>query len=382
MKVELEHLRSQSESYQTLLTEKHSLERQLSSLEVELDTTKRALERVRAKDDRQKEEETSAKTQAEELSKELARERRERQQIEEEARDQVEQWDTERSTLEGKLNAFRSELREARNKLDDMQSEIQEQRSKSQSRLSEENEAQRRHSRKRSIPQFDPDMTIGTPGDSNLNKKAKLSTALPGDKSNFSITPFLNRTSMSMESQLQESSSSDESENAVNHRRSRKQDSENEASLKQKTQKRPAAKPRKTAGSAAQETKASTSKIRIRGSSSTPALEKVPEENDDEMEPLEADTLDAEPSKADAQKPKLKRQKFLGASRERTLFDDEEELEEPQKNRRPNLGSSRGLGMRGGLSLGTSRNLLRGEASGEIGGRPEFSPLKKRRRPV
>lgn len=382
-KVELEHLRSQSESSQTLLTEKLSLERQLSSLEVELDTTKRALERARAKDANQKEEDTSAKVQLEELNKQLAREKKEKEQVEKEAGDQAAEWGIERAGLESKLDVLRNELREARNQSENMRSGIQEQRSKPQARLSEESEAHRRQSRKRSIPHFDPDMTIGTPGDMSY-KKAKPSSALPGDKSTFSITPFLNRTSMSLESQIQDDSSSD-SEREVRHRSSKKHDSESGAEkkgpVKQKAPKPSTTKPQKTARHAAQETKTLNSKTRIGGSLSTSALEKVPEENDENeqktMSP-EGDSLKVQPSKDDPQKPKLKKQKFLGLSREKTLFDDDDEggLDEPPKIRRANLGNGRGLGMRGGISLTKAGNR---EALGGMGGRPEFSPLKKRR---
>lgn len=378
-KVELEHLRSQSESYQTLLTAKLSLDRQLSSLEVELDTAKRALERARAKDVSRKEEDSSAKAQLEELDKELARERKEREQVEEESRNQAAEWDIVRTGLESKLDAFRNELREARNQSGGMLGGIQEQRSKPQSRMSEESGAHWRQSRKRSIPQFDPDMTIGTPGDVT-SMRAKPASALPGDKSMFSITPFLNRTSMSMESQLQDYSSSD-SDRGLSHRDSKRHDSalgtEKKASVKQDAPKPSTTRPKKTAGNAAPETKAFNSKFRIGGPSS---LENVPEENDRESESPERDSLKVQPSNRDAQKPKLKKQKFLGSSREKTLFDDDDEgLDEPRKNIRVNLGTGRGLGMRGGRSLTTAGNPPRGEALGEPGGRPEFSPLKKRK---
>ncbi|OAP62097.1 hypothetical protein AYL99_04300 [Fonsecaea erecta] len=48
--------------------------------------------------------------------------------------------------------------------------------------------------RKRNVARFDPDMTIGTPGNGGpVAKKPRISVSV-GDKSNFSITPFLNRT--------------------------------------------------------------------------------------------------------------------------------------------------------------------------------------------
>lgn len=385
VKDELEHLRSQSESYQTLLTEKLSLERQLSSLEVELDTAKRALERARAKDASQKEEDGSTRAQLEALNKELTRERTERVQTEKEATKRAAEWDTERANLESQLDAFRNELPQARHQSGDVRGGTQGQGLKPELQSDEANEGQRRQSRKRSIPHFDPDMTIGTPGDINHPKKTKLSSA--GDKSMFSITPFLNRTSMSLGSQIEDSSSSG-SDGDIRPKSPKKHDStvgvKRDGPVKQKAS-RP--KPQRATGSASQESRTSNSnqrqQTRIRGSSSISALEKVPEENDHDTETLEADTLKFESSsKGDAQKPKVKRQKFLGASREKTLFDEDELLDESHKARRPGLGNGRSLGMRGGIHLTTAKNPRRGEALGEIGGLPEFSPLKKNKKPI
>ncbi|KAK2762823.1 2' O-ribose methyltransferase [Arachnomyces sp. PD_36] len=356
VKAELEHLRSQSESYQTLLTSKLSLERQLSSLEVELDTTKRALERARAKDATQKEEDTSAAAKLEGLDKELAREREERERVEKEAKRRAIEWDTQRASLESQLEACRNELRQARNQS----------RSKRESMLRDEGETHRRDSRKRSIPRFDPDMTIGTPGDIHHHKKTKSSSALPGDKSEFSITPFLNRTSNSFDSRLDESSGS-ESDGGANYKKKRDSvvDVKAEESRKRKAPRQSGTKLQNAVGTAAQASSSSNLKAPPRGSSSISALEKVLEEDDDSAV---STTLNVDASKGEVPKPKSRKKKFLGASRETTLFDEDEPPDAPPKNRRTIFGNGRALGKRGGIHLTTDGNSLRGEVSTELYG--------------
>lgn len=50
------------------------------------------------------------------------------------------------------------------------------------------------HPRKRTVSQMLSDSAIGTPGDAASERRNKRSSTLPGDKSTFSITPYLNRT--------------------------------------------------------------------------------------------------------------------------------------------------------------------------------------------
>jgi len=113
--------------------------------------------------------------------------------------------------MEGKLDAFRTKLRSTKEQLKEAQDEL-ERREAAKFAESAKFTAARMHGhpppqtntmqpqasavpnpRKRNVARFDPDMTIGTPGQAAV-KKPRTTMSNVGDKSTFSITPFLNRT--------------------------------------------------------------------------------------------------------------------------------------------------------------------------------------------
>ncbi len=256
IKPELDHLKSQSSTSQKLLSEKLALQRDVSSLQVELETEKRAVQRIKAREqsssredsaltaeidtlrkeltkaqrdvlksssareestaeidnlrkdlakaqrDAQKQasrDESASIGEIETLRKDLTKAQRDSQKTERESRKKLTEWETEKEVLEGKLDAFRNRLRSTKEQLHDAQQEIEEMQAAKMAQSAEMTKARitgtaAANPRKRNVAKFDPDMTIGTPGNGGpASKKPRVSVNV-GDKSTFSMTPFLNRT--------------------------------------------------------------------------------------------------------------------------------------------------------------------------------------------
>jgi hypothetical protein len=199
LKPEVEHLRSQVATNQTLLAEKLSLQRQLSTLQVELETEKRAARRLSVKSVGRIGQDDKSEAQIETLQAEVAKERKERQRAEREKQQLSSEFEGKKTVLESRLDAFRNKLRTTKEQFKEMQLEL------AQARETIKTQAAQRgtknstgttvHARKRTIAQADDDTAIGTPGILPATKRAKRGpSAVPGEKSTFSITPFLNRT--------------------------------------------------------------------------------------------------------------------------------------------------------------------------------------------
>ena len=197
LKPELDHLRSQAASYQSLLAEKLSLQRQLSTVQVELVTEKRATQRILAKESELQREDARTESRLEGLQADLAKERRERQKIERESQKVTIESNNRISTLESRLDAFRNKLKSTKELLKEAQTSLQTAQATSQGKSSRATAPARSlegNSRKRAAMQIDADTILGTPGDLPAAKKSKSGSTLIGEKSTFSITPFLNRT--------------------------------------------------------------------------------------------------------------------------------------------------------------------------------------------
>ncbi|KAF2457476.1 hypothetical protein BDY21DRAFT_27031 [Lineolata rhizophorae] len=149
-----------------------------------------------------------------EAEKELGRERREREKAERAIQKSEEGWNAQKEVLDDKLNAFRTKLKSTKEKLKEAEENAKKAEAAAvaaaanSSASANQTAAAVKNGRKRSAPQADPDVTIGTPGDgfpAKRTKRSMSSAAMPGDKSTFSITPFLNRTaSIAPESPIQE----------------------------------------------------------------------------------------------------------------------------------------------------------------------------------
>ena len=189
LRPELDHLRSQAGSYQLLLAEKLSLQRHLNTIQVELETEKRSTQRFLAKESKSNAEDAKWGPQIELLQAELTRERRDRQKSEREAQKASMESDNKKITLESRLDAFRTKLRSTKEQLKATHLALE----TAQKRPVDTARSSAQHSRKRAAVQANADSMIGTPGDLPAAKRGRRGSSLVGEKSTFSITPFLNR---------------------------------------------------------------------------------------------------------------------------------------------------------------------------------------------
>ncbi|KIW59331.1 hypothetical protein PV05_03785 [Exophiala xenobiotica] len=198
LKPELEHLKSQASTQQKLLGEKLALQRELSSIQVELETEKRAVQRIKSQEKSAAREDSTLAAEIDDLKKELTKAQRDAQKVERENRKKTMEWESEKEILEGKLDAFRNKLRTTKDQLKEAQDEMERLQAEKMAQSAEMTRARvagaSTNPRKRNVARFDPDMTIGTPGHGAPAAKKQRASVNVGDKSNFSITPFLNRT--------------------------------------------------------------------------------------------------------------------------------------------------------------------------------------------
>ena len=470
LRPELEHLRSQASYQQTVLAEKLALQRQVSTLEVELETEKRASKRAaqksrnsdaeielqnqldqlqkdlarekrerdkvrkemelehqcqveelqrelsqekRSREKNRKDTETDVQERLEELQKDLAREKRDREKARKEAENELKSSETRMSILESKLEQFRTKLRATKDQLKDCQIELSQARAAAlkAGQAMARGDTAAKNPRKRGALEISTDVEIGTPdgvamrGKRPVTKRGRMDQITVGEKSMFSITPFLNRTiSMAPQSPgedagfeaqgeaqvlvegepttrvAREQSHTDRIEDlsptTVPKQRGGKKASENapavetkilgEAKTTNKNKKAPAKKPRVLS-----------------------TLERVTEEGG-ENDPPEVIVATAEESGApmifkagpvqlkniaEETGLKKKKRKLLGGGK--TLF-DEEEGEATRRTAKVSLGPPRLLGK--GLLAGPKGSLKGGlDTVSSFGG---FSPLKKDRRGV
>lgn len=276
----MEHLRSQATTNQGILAEKLSVQRQLNTLQAELENEKRTVQRLSVKEtrigeqsaqyetqldelrkelakeqrerqkaekvvgvaseelveelkkelakekrDRQKAEKATGKAhedqldemrqklaeekreretvdsamskaddeRLEDLKKELTREKRERQNDQREARKAEDDWKAQKAVLDDKMDQFRTKLRSTKEKLKETGLDLAKSQAANVARPYT-SPVKTKNPRKRPAAQMDPDATIGTPGDATDVKRGKRAASVVGEKSTFSITPFLNRT--------------------------------------------------------------------------------------------------------------------------------------------------------------------------------------------
>ncbi|KAF3492058.1 uncharacterized protein GIQ15_01575 [Arthroderma uncinatum] len=185
MKPELTRLRSQNSSYQSVLSEKLSLERQLSTLEVELRAEKRISEKGRKSNVAEKDD-TSLEGADVTVESET--------QIGKDSK-QAPQPDTGKPVSAASKKQVKSKDQSSG------LSPVRRQKPKA-SKEASENPPRRQN--------FGMDAAIGTPGPNQMSKLPTKISAAPGDKSIFSITPFLNRQSNDFETHFTSSESEDD----------------------------------------------------------------------------------------------------------------------------------------------------------------------------
>lgn len=405
---------------------------QIEELRAELAAERKERERV----EKVASKETSAgevservKTQLEELRKELATEKKERQRAEKAVEKETAAGEAQRATLEDKLATFRTKLKSTKEKLKEKESELQ--KAEEAVAANPAGTTTAKNPRKRPVAQMDPDAAIGTPGDAAPAKRGKrtFSTA-PGDKSTFSITPFLNRT-MSLAPE-----GADSEDEGAEKQTAPAVESEPEAELsptvpakkaskKEKAPSKPGMKPLAPASSDNQNSKPKSK----RPKAIIPTLEKVTEEEEnasqkqptpiaeDEDEVMPEDqqppkaayketttttkvALTLKPKISTKEKPrkslmsfatftdepapeKKKKRKLLGNSSSgfgKTLFDEDDGDQAPAKPV-PGRGlfAARGLGKTGGVgAFGLKKSFINKVVLQDEGFM--FSPLKKDRK--
>jgi hypothetical protein len=408
LRPEVDHLRSQAASNQTLLAEKLALQRQLGTLQVELETEKRSTQRALSREEGKQERDAKLEAQVDELQSALAKERKERQKVERESQKVVAEFESKKNILEARLDAFRNKLRMTKDQLKETQTELQGARAAARTLPSKSTDGIPLNPRKRSLAQFDPDATIGTPGLFAANKRHKSST-LPGEKSTFSITPFLNRAkSIAPESPVDDQPAVEdvgEADAATTTEVPNEMtdlDAETPSLKPAKIATKKAVKETKPSETSTALAEAKTEKANAKGNAkrppkrtakSIPALEQVQEEDNDENVPpapfqaarvvevvlkpkmkiFEAgdQTFNEEPTI-------LKKARILGGGLGKTIFDDEDGDIGTKVVGRGLFGGAKTLGtFRGPLAKGPRAGGLAGSTMTGFGA---FSPLKKDRK--
>ncbi|KAK3637427.1 hypothetical protein LTR56_013600 [Elasticomyces elasticus] len=144
--------------------------------------------------------------QAEELRQALAKEKKARVSAERSVKQAAEEYGSQKAVLEDKLGQFRTKLRSSKTELKDKDAEIEalraeltaagETKGAAKKTAAAATKAPAKNTKKRPAAQLEVDATtLGTPGDGPAAKRSrKASATTGGDKSTFSVTPFLNRT--------------------------------------------------------------------------------------------------------------------------------------------------------------------------------------------
>ena len=393
LRPEIENLRSQAASHQSLLAEKLSLQRQLSTCQVELETEKRSYQRALAKEGRLQEQDSLYESKLEELQVEVGKERRERQKLEREVQRTTTEWENQKATLESRVDAFTNKLRLAKDQLKEERTKKQNVHAAAQATAGSGETAARDH-RKRNAAQMDSDTMIGTPGLLPASKRGKRGSTLPGDKSTFSITPFLNRTtSVAPDSTIEEPSNGGEDEElqkpyySLNGLQNTKGslstvDSHKIQTVNDASTDAPMPESGLTAKVKYGKTNAGVLPTRKKPQSA-PSLEQVAEENDEQsgtvaiaQPKVPGNTIPDDIVSDDVEVKKRKR-KILGGPG-RTLFDEDDG--EAPKGDRGLLGDARKSGTLGRLTLGGPKLGARVRLGPARGGSSTFSPLKKERK--
>ncbi|KAE9378047.1 hypothetical protein N431DRAFT_329548 [Stipitochalara longipes BDJ] len=467
LRPELEHLRSQASYQQTVLAEKLALQRQVSTLEVELETEKRVSKRAaqksrnsdveielqneldrlqkdlarekrerekarkeaeadhqyqveelqkelaqekRAREKNRKESEIDLLDRLEELQKDFAREKRDGEKARKEAEKELKLSETRMSVLESKLDQFRTKLRATKDQLKECQTELSQARAMAKAGpAASRGDAATKNPRKRGALEMSTDVEIGTPdgvamrGKRPVTKRSRMDQTMVGEKSMFSITPFLNRTiSMAPETPDKEAepeagrkeyqeATTEPTTQAVREQPPTSQVDPSPTAAPKPRGKKKAAESAPAAGSKVlgeagasnRNKKATVKKPRVLST-----LESVNEEDGDENDVPEfvpaavkgpiifkAGQVQLKHTDAEENGPKKKKRKLLGGGK--TLF-DEEDGEATKRPAKVSLGPPRLLG-KGGLA-GPKGGLKGGLST--VGGFGGFSPLKKDRRGV
>ena len=353
----------------------------------------------------------SADDQAEELRQELAKEKKDRQRAEKNGETAAEDAEAQRAALEEKMGRFREKLRSTKDKLKEMEAELIAAREAAEVAAAapapppvDKAAAPKatKATKKRAAAAIEPEESaLGTPGDGPAAKKRgrKAPSAAVGDKSTFSITPFLNRT-MNADMEEQEQSEAEE-EASPAAQKSTKQPLAPATSSKANAQPKKGAAQRKTKAPMLEMVTEESEDVHSQGQENAPKAKsgamklktKTTDGPDETREPskkkrprkslVDFDTFRASEEKSTTMQKKKRKLGGMG----KTLMDEEEDSQPPAK-----AGfSSRGLfgakgfsalaGPKKGSSMfgksGIGKSVLMSAADGSGF---QFSPLKRSRK--
>ncbi|KAE8132543.1 hypothetical protein BDV38DRAFT_209124 [Aspergillus pseudotamarii] len=185
---EVERLKSQKASQHTLLAGKRNLEQQVTTLESQLESEKSAHEQTLAKQSHNAEQIAALNSSLEEARSELMAEARARDGRERVFQQQSIEWAAQRAALDAKLDTLNKKLRSTKDQYQAAATELRRQYGTTT------NYESKKTSSAQSTTQHNSGLTIATPGAIRAQDKRSKTSTLPGEKSSFSITPFLNRT--------------------------------------------------------------------------------------------------------------------------------------------------------------------------------------------
>lgn len=170
---------------------KAKLEEELEKLQAELEKEQKAAARATKRADGS----APADGEAEELRNELAKEKKERAKAEKAVQQAASDFEAQKATLDDKLTQFRNKLRSTKDKLKETEAELVAAREATTAAPAKKGTTIKANPKKRSAAQMDPDATtLGTPGDGPAPKRGRKAAAGVGNKSTFTLTPFLNKT--------------------------------------------------------------------------------------------------------------------------------------------------------------------------------------------
>ncbi|PYH99057.1 hypothetical protein BO71DRAFT_343492 [Aspergillus ellipticus CBS 707.79] len=355
---EIERLQGQESSSQTLIAENQSLVRQINSLEVEFENEKRAHRTTLSRGAQQADELSELTKKFEEQRKQLLAEARQAPV----AQQQNQRWEAERVAFQDRIDTLNRKLQLAKDQLQEAHTNRQSNSRLGAAKSSGLVEQSKPNPIQRFTARINPELTIATPGAVRVKDWKKRSTALPGDKSAFSITPFLNRTSGQQDSPAssqdeRDGAGDDDDAHETSYLDSKIQDAD---SQDEPEERRP--KPAK------QRSNKSTAAGRPKKGS---RLKPVDDDDDsDETGPSTASIAQAQ--------ARTKRRK-LGNQSKMVIEEEEEEEEEEEDDLQPKEVRKPGRKLALGLGRNTSLQAPGGSNRG-FGGFGGFSPLKRDRK--
>ena len=161
---------------------------------MELDNERRLNSRYSRQENIPKVVDAELRSEMERLSADVNSERRDKQRIEREHQKMVVDLGNKVTMLESRVGDFREKLRNTKEQLKEKEGDLAGLRAKTNSVVTNRAAMGGRNTRKREITTANDSAMIGTPGDMPITKRNKLNSTLVGEKSMFSITPFLSRT--------------------------------------------------------------------------------------------------------------------------------------------------------------------------------------------